>query len=152
MTELPLYRLYLMRALYALIALGMGVQIWPLMFSHRPWDLMHGVASSFLAALTLMAALGVRYPVQMLPLLLFELLWKSIWLGFLALPLWRAHAIDADTAETVKACLMGVILVPLVVPWPYVWTHYVRARSDRWLSLGKKGVTGVRIHQRELAS
>jgi hypothetical protein len=26
----------------------------------------------------------------------------------------------------------GVILMPLVIPWGYVWRHYVKARSDRW--------------------
>jgi membrane protein YdbS with pleckstrin-like domain len=62
MTEVSTVRLYLMRALYLLICVGMGSQIWPLMFHHAPWDLMHGVACSMLAAMTALMALGVRYP------------------------------------------------------------------------------------------
>ena len=132
MADLSLFRLYLLRAMYLLIAVGLGSEIWPLMFHHRPWDLMHGVACSLLAALSAIVVLGVRYPVQMLPMLLFELLWKSIWLLAIALPLWLAHKIDPDTADTVFACLMGVVLVPIVVPWPYVYAHYVRKPGDRW--------------------
>jgi len=28
--------------------------------------------------------------------------------------------------------VMGVVLVPLVVPWPYVVAHYVKKPGDRW--------------------
>jgi hypothetical protein len=132
MTEVSTFRLYLMRALYLLVCVGEGSIIWPLMFHHQPWDLMHGVACSLLAAMTAMMALGVRYPLQMLPLLLFEFLWKAIWLVAIALPLWSAHQLDPETMETVKACLMGVVLCPIVIPWPYVWANYVKKPGDRW--------------------
>jgi hypothetical protein len=125
-------RLYLMRGLYLLITVGLGSMIWPLMFNHKPWDVMHGVAMSLLAALSALMALGIRYPIKMLPLLLFELLWKAIWLIAIALPLWRANQLDAETMETVKACLMGVVICPLVIPWGYVLRNYVLKRGDRW--------------------
>ena len=73
------------------------------------------------AAMTALMALGVRYPLRMLPLLLFELSWKAIWLVAIALPLWSAHQLDADTMDTVKACLMGVVLCPIVIPSPLSW-------------------------------
>jgi hypothetical protein len=31
-----------------------------------------------------------------------------------------------------KACLMGVVLFPLVIPWGYVLANYVKAPADRW--------------------
>ena len=93
---------------------------------------MHGVACSLLGAVALLAALGIRNPLQMLPLLLFELSWKSIWLIAIALPLWSANQIDAATRETVFACLLGWVIFPVVIPWPYVFAHYVGKRGDRW--------------------
>jgi hypothetical protein len=132
MSDVSLFRLYLLRGMYLLIAIGMGVQVWPLMFHHRPWELMHGVADSMLAALTALCLLGVRYPLKMLPLLFYEFAWKAIWLVAIALPLWRANRLDADTMETVQATVMGVVLVPLVTPWRYVWTNYVLNAGDRW--------------------
>lgn len=128
-----MFRLYLMRALYLLIFVGEGSIQWPALIGHPiMWSFWHGVGSSLLAAMTLMMALGIRYPLQMLPLLLFELLWKSLWLIAIALPLWRAGQMDADTQDTVTACLMGVVLCPLVIPWSYVLVHYVKQRGDRW--------------------
>lgn len=133
MTDLPLWRLYLMRALYLLIFVGLAIQMWPLLVNHRAdWPLMNSVVCSMLVALSLMAALGVRYPVQMLPILLFELLWKTIWVVVIALPRWQAGQMDAATSETLFACLMGVVLVPIAVPWDYVWANYVKKPGDRW--------------------
>ncbi|MEJ0027056.1 MAG: hypothetical protein WDN01_13595 [Rhizomicrobium sp.] len=128
--EVSLLRLYVLRAAYLLIAVGLGSEIWPQIFDH-PLS-MHRATSSLLAGVSAMAVVGLRYPLRMLPLLLFELFWKSTWLIAIALPLWRAGQIDADTMESVKACLMGVVLCPIVIPWPYVFANYVKAAGDRW--------------------
>jgi hypothetical protein len=67
----------------------------------------------------------------MLPLLLFELVWKTIYLLAFALLLWSAHQVDAAAAADIRSCLMAVILVPLV-PWRYVFAHYVVKPGERW--------------------
>ena len=92
---------------------------------------MHGVAASMLAAMSALAVLGLRYPLRMLPLLFFELLWKTIWLIAIALPLWSAGQMDADTAETVRECLV-VVVFPIVIPWRFVLENYLRKPGDRW--------------------
>jgi hypothetical protein len=132
MTDVSTTRLYLLRGMYALICFGLGSIIWPRIVAHAPWDLMEGVAFSLLGALSALAALGIRYPLQMLPLLLFELLWKAIWLLAVALPLARVGPLDQETLGTTMECLMGIVLVPLVVPWRFVFDHYVRKPGDRW--------------------
>jgi hypothetical protein len=127
--DLPLWRLYLMRGLYLLIGLAEGSIIWPQIVNH-PLS-MHSAASSLLGALTLLCLLGVRYPERMLPLLMFELVWKTIWLVAVAYPVWRAGLMDADMWESTKACLM-VVIVPFVLPWRHIFTHYVTGQGDRW--------------------
>jgi hypothetical protein len=132
MTEVSLLRLYALRAGYLLIAIGVAATVWPIVINHSPqWPLMNSVACSLLAAVSVLAAVGIRYPLQMLPVLLFEIVWKSIWLIAVALPLWSANQIDARTWETVKDCLFGAILIPLI-PWRYVISQYVTKRGDRW--------------------
>jgi len=128
--EVSLTRLYMLRATYLLIVVGLGSEIWPQIIDH-PLS-MHRVTTSLLAAISAMAVLGLRYPLRMLPLLLFELFWKSTWLLAFALPLWLAHQIDADTAANVQACLMGIVIFPAVIPWGYVFANYVTAPGDRW--------------------
>lgn len=131
--ELSLVRLYALRALYLLIALGQGFLTWPAIVHHaHPWDFWHGVGMSFLGALTALCLLGVRYPVRMMPLLIFEFAWKLLWTLTIWLPLALTHRIDADTADNFFPILLGVILVPLVLPWGYVLKNYVTAPGDRW--------------------
>jgi hypothetical protein len=132
MTDVSLPRLYALRAGYLLIAVGLAATVWPLLINHSPqWPLMNSVVCSLLAAVSVLAAVGIRYPLQMLPVLLFEILWKSIWLIVIALPLWSANQIDARTWQTVRDCLYGAILLPLV-PWRYVVSQYLTKPGDRW--------------------
>ena len=131
MSEVSLIRLYALRLLYLVMAVGEGSIQWPLLLHHVPWSMMSGVAHAMLAALAAVALLGVRYPLKMLPLLFYELAWKVVWLTVVALPLWRVGPLDAGTMETVVACLL-VVIVPVIVPWPYIVANYMRAPGDRW--------------------
>lgn len=139
MNEVSTFRLYLLRATYVLIVVGLGLTIWPGLIHHAiAGDPKPGATPSLLGAVCVLAAVGIRYPLQMLPLLLFELVWKSIWLIAVAFPLWSAHQLDADTWETVNACLMGWVIFPIVIPWPYVLANYVRMSGDRWKVQGMR--------------
>ena len=126
-----LLRLYLLRAIYALIAVAQGSIQLPLFLHHGHWTLMSGVAHSFLLALALLSIVGIRYPLQMLPLLVYELLWKTVWLLGIALPLWLTNQFDADTRQSFVEIAPIVVLVP-IIPWRYVWAHYVKKPGDRW--------------------
>jgi len=133
MNEVSTFRLYLLRAMYALIAVGLAIQEWPVIVSPPAGlSLLNTVVRSVLVAVSLLALLGVRYPLKMLPLLFFELLWKTIWVLVFGLPLWSAGRLDPNSRETLFACLMGVVLVPLVIPWGYVLRQYINAPGDRW--------------------
>lgn len=134
MTDVPIWRLYLLRAYYLVILVGLAIQMWPPLVHQRPdWPLMNSVVVSMLTAVSLLAALGLRYPLQMLPILLFELVWKTIWLLAVGLPLWTAGRVDADVHETIVATLAGVVLTPIALPWRYLWDNYLRKPGDRWL-------------------
>jgi hypothetical protein len=132
MNEVSLVRLYTLRLCYLILAVGLGLYMWPSVIHHTPdFAVAHGIQLSLLAGLGLTAVLGLRYPVQMLPLLLFELIWKMIYLLAFALPLWSAHQVNAAAAEDIRACLMVVIFIPLI-PWRYVVRHYILQRGNRW--------------------
>ena len=130
--ELPLYRLHLMRVGYLVLGLGLAVVKWPELISHdSSWPVMDGVVLCLLTALSLLAFLGLRYPVRMLPILLFESAWKLIWLSVVALPRLTAGDMDAATQDVMFSCLWVVIILA-VTPWRYVWKQYVTATGDRW--------------------
>ena len=133
MHEVSTFRLYILRAMYALIAVGLGFTIWPGILS-PPENLPHmnGVVRSVLGAVSLLALLGLRYPLKLLPLLFFELVWKCIWVLAFGVPLWLNDQLDANTQATLFECLMGVVLVPLAIPWGYVSRNYAKDSGDRW--------------------
>lgn len=131
--ELPLYRLYVLRAAYLIIGLWQGSRTWPALLHHtQPFDLWHGVGSSFFGALTLLCLLGVRYPIKMIPLLLFEFTWKTVWVLAAWLPPYLGHTLSPDIANSFPAIVLGPVVVALVLPWGYVWNTYVASRGDRW--------------------
>ena len=130
--DMPLWRLYALRVGYLLLAVGLGMQIWPsIIFRHASWELMEGVVQCMLGALSFLALFGLRHPVRMLPLLLFEVVWKLVWLGFVAAPQLVSGQMDDQTASVLFACLFVVIFL-VIIPWPYVVSAYVKARGDRW--------------------
>lgn len=133
MDNISTLRLYLLRAMYLLIAVGLIVTVWPSIVSPPDWIAgRSSVIRAMLAALALMCLLGLRYPLQMLPLLLFELSWKSLWVIASAVPMWLGPGLDDYASETLFACLIGVVLVPIAIPWGYVVRRYVRAPGTPW--------------------
>ena len=135
MPDVSIFRLYLLRAAYLVIAFGLAVMIWPGIIS-PPETLSHmgGVVRSVLGAVSLLAVLGIRYPLKMLPLLFFELVWKCIWVLAFGLSAWTAQAVDPDMQQTLVDCLVGIVLVLAVTPWGYVLKYYVKTPGDRWRS------------------
>lgn len=130
--ELPPWRLDLMRVGYAVMGIGLAVVKWPVVIGYdRSTPLFDGVVAVILTAMSLLAFLGLRYPVRLLPILLFESLWKLIWLTVVALPAVLAGDVDEAMRQVIANCSV-VVVVLAVVPWWYVWQHYVVARGDRW--------------------
>jgi len=130
--EVSLVRLYVLRAAYLLLVVGLGAMIVPDIVDHALMS--RGVIPSLLGAVWALAFLGLRYPLQMLPLLMFELAWKSIWMIAYGLPQWSAGQLPPTFAEDSFSIGFGVILMPLVIPWGYVWRHYVKRPGARWHS------------------
>ena len=123
-------RLNVLRATYLLPVVGLGMLIVPQLFNHAPSA--RGEIPSFLGAIGLLAWIGLKYPLQMLPLLMFEFAWKTIWLVVFGLPQWCAGEMSATFAEDFQNIAAGVILMPMVIPWCYVYRCYVRQPGARW--------------------
>jgi hypothetical protein len=84
-----------------------------------------------LGTIGLLAVLGLRYPLRMIPLLLFELTWKVIWLAAFAAPRWLDGTLDDAMRTSIIETSAGAILL-FVIPWRYVWASYVVRPGDPW--------------------
>ena len=125
-------RMWVLRATYLLLIIGLGAMIVPEIVSHELTS--RGVIPALLGAVWLLAFLGLKYPLQMLPLLMFEFAWKLVWMVFYGLPQWSAGQHPPTFAEDMFNIGFGVILMPLVIPWPYVWRRYVKQPAEGWKS------------------
>jgi hypothetical protein len=127
--DVSIIRLAMMRFVYLGNLVFLGFKVWPELITHQgSWDAVRGAALSFWAALSLLSALGLRYPLQMLPLLLLQLLYKVIWLTMVWLPLRSA----GESTDLTNVMLAGVIVDLVVIPWAYVSSHYLKQPGTRW--------------------
>lgn len=127
--EVSLARLYAMRALALLGIWGLFTTVQAL-FVHAPLD--RGVHKALIAGLWLMCLFAFRYPLKMVPILLFEMTWKLVWLAAFGLPQWRSGTASPQLAGDLWSIGAFPLVCALVIPWGYVWRHYVRAPGERW--------------------
>jgi hypothetical protein len=130
-TSLPTWRLNLMRVGYLEMGVGLAITKWPELVSHDPWELKEGTVVTMLVAMSVLALFGLRYPQRMLPILLFEVGWKLLWLGTVAAPLWLDGNLSGATREQVVKVLWVTVVIA-VVPWRHVIRQYTTTRGDRW--------------------
>lgn len=119
-------RLKLVRAAFLLAAIAGCVLVVPGMI--RPDPIARGMLESMVAGLWVCALLGLRQPLQMLPILLFAFAWTTLWLIDYGVPQSLSGAVSTD----LLAIGGGAILTALVMPWRLVWRRYVREPSERW--------------------
>ncbi|HEX8929618.1 MAG TPA: hypothetical protein VGA45_11930 [Actinomycetota bacterium] len=128
--DVSLGRLYALRAMFLVWAVaGLFMALPPLI--DPPADA-RGMLPSMLGGLWVMGFLGLRYPLQMLPIFLFEFVWKTIWLVAFGLPQWRAGPVSPQLREDLLGIGTGPFLFALIIPWGYVWRHYVKRPAERW--------------------
>jgi hypothetical protein len=125
-------RLNAMRFGYAFMGVGLAIVKWPSVIHSGPsLPVMEGVVACLLTAMSLLAFLGLRYPVRMLPILLFEVTWKIIWIAAVALPHLIADDMNSAMSEVLFNCYFVIIIIA-VIPWRYAWKRYAQTPGDAW--------------------
>ena len=129
-SEVSLLRLYLLRANYLLWTAGGLIMALPALIDPDPAA--RGMIESMLGGLWVMGVFGLRYPLQMLPIFLFEFVWKTIWLLAFGLPQWIRGGASDRLTEDLIGIGNGPLLFGVIIPWGYVWRHYFKEPTERW--------------------
>ena len=118
-------RLWLLRACYLLLVVGLAIRFWPVVFFGDIATLprMEGAVAALLSALGLLSIAGLFFPLRMLPLIVFEIAWKAIWVVAVALPNWRAGTLDEGLSAILFNCAWAIPFV-FILPWRYVLTNF----------------------------
>ena len=133
-------RLSLLRACYTVLIVGLSLRYAPVFaegLSALPR--MDGVVVALLSTMGLLAIAGLFSPVRMLPLLVFEIAWKLIWVSAVALPKWLDGALDEGTLTILFNCAVALPFV-FIVPWRFVVHTYLgRPESFRATAVAQGG-------------
>lgn len=131
--EVALWRTWALRLIFLAMFIILGNQQWTYILTEdtEGWHRWRGVGHAMLAALSLLALLGVFHPLKALPLMIFEMVWKAIWLTIIALPAWQDGREIPDIVDA-TASSIGIALLLIVIPWPYVWWRYVTEPIEPW--------------------
>ncbi|MEO0464240.1 MAG: hypothetical protein AAF127_14000 [Pseudomonadota bacterium] len=143
-TDLPdvaYWRIVALRIVYLLIVLGLSSFVWQqLLFEAAELATMTGVAKAMMATLVIMSLFGLRYPLDLLPVLIFELLWKCIWMLLIALP----AALDDRWTSSIERLFfecVGVLILFVLIPWAYVWARWFSRPAEGWLPRKQGGAS-----------
>ena len=128
--EVSLVRLYVIRLGSLAGVVSLGSEVLPKLIWPDPVG--RGMITAILGGLCVMALIGIRYPLKMVPILLFEFVWKTIWLFRFGLPQTMAGMQSPQLTDDMFSIGMFPLIFGLVIPWGYVWRHYVVAPADRW--------------------
>ena len=119
--------IWLLRLFYFLMAAFVATDAWKTLITHEgPWNHVRAVAFCVWATYPTLAVLGLIHPLRMLPIMLFTIGYKSLWLIFVAYPLWRANALGGSPAEAMTYVFLWTPLLIIAVPWTYVYQTYVK--------------------------
>lgn len=127
MRPLSTLRLTLIRACYAVLVVGLSLRYGPV-FAQGLHTLprMDGVVVALLSAMGLLSVIGLFSPIRMLPLLVFEIAWKLIWVCAVALPKWLEGSLDEATLSILFNCAVAVPFV-FIVPWRHLAVTFLAA-------------------------
>ena len=120
-------QIYALRLFYLLMAAFVATDAWRALLTHEgPWDHMRAVMLCVWATYPTLAILGLFRPLEMLPIMLFTVGYKTLFLVFVSYPLWKAGALAGSPAEPMTQVFLWTPLLMLAVPWKYAYRTYVK--------------------------
>lgn len=128
----PLWKTWGLRFFFTAMVLVLGFnQLNYILEGASEWTRWRGLGHSMLFALAVFAIGGVFRPLAFLPIMIYEIVWKAVWLVVVALPPWLAGE-QIPTVVSVKSSMIGICLIIIVIPWKYVWWRYFTQPIEPW--------------------
>lgn len=130
--SVSLWKMWGLRLFFAGMVFVLGKnQLLYILEGASEWARWRGLGHSMLFALALFAIGGMFRPLTFLPLMIYEIVWKGIWLLVVALPPWLVGE-EIPTIVSVKGSLIGICLIAICIPWKYVWWRYFEQPIEPW--------------------
>lgn len=127
----PRINIYLLRLLFTLMFFFLSYESWNHIFNHQgPWDNSNAAAWCMWGSYSVISFIGMLYPLKMLPIVLFEIVYKTAWLFVVAYPLWMKDELIGSPAEGMTNVFVWVVFPIVAMPWRYFFrTHILGKRN-----------------------
>lgn len=122
----PRINIYILRLMFFLMVIFLGKDAWShILTFNGTWNATDAMAWSIWASYSVLAILGVLNPLKMLPIVILEILYKVLWLGLVAYPLWKTDKLIGSEAEGMANAFLWVFLPIIGMPWKYFFKKYM---------------------------
>ena len=123
-------QVYVMKLFFLLMFLMAAKDAWTELITHEgDWDPEIAVAWCAIAAYTTLSGLGIFHTLRMLPIMMFMLLYKGLWLFFVAYPLWITNQLEGTETEEWTQVFIIIVIPILFMPWKYVLNTFILGRE-----------------------
>jgi hypothetical protein len=122
----PRINIYLLRLLFTLMFLFLTYDSWTVILTHNgPWDNTKAAAWCMWGSYSFISFIGILRPLKMLPIVLFEIVYKITWLLIVAYPLWVNNELKGSAAEGMTNVFVWVVFPIVAMPWKYFFRTYI---------------------------
>lgn len=122
----PRINIYLLKLLFTLMFFLLSWESWSYILGHKgPWNNAHAAAWCMWGAYSIISFIGIRYPLKMLPIVLFEIIYKIAWLCIVAYPLWQRGELAGSPAAEMTRVYIWVIFPMVAMPWRYLFRNFI---------------------------
>lgn len=126
----PRINIYLLRLLFTLMFVFLTYESWSTIINHKgAWDGTRAAAWCMWGSYSLISFIGIIRPLKMLPIVLFEIVYKIAWLFIAAYPLWLKGELSGSSVEGMADVYIWVVFPIVAMPWRYFFRNYILIRK-----------------------
>ncbi len=118
--------IYLLRLLFTLMFFLLSYDAWSRILKHTgPWNDVNAAAWCMWGSYSIISFIGIMRPLKMLPILLFDIVYKTAWLIIVAYPLWVKNELIGSPVEEMARIYVWVWIMYVAMPWKYLIRTYI---------------------------
>jgi hypothetical protein len=122
----PAINIFLLRLLFTLMFFFLTFESWTHILKHSgPWNNTNAAAWCMWGSYSVISFIGMIRPLKMLPIVLFEIIYKVTWLLIVAYPLWMKNELIGSSDEGMARVFIWVILPIVAMPWRYFFRIHI---------------------------
>ena len=118
--------IYVLRVYFALMFFLMGHTAWTKVLTHSgEWEPINAVTWCVWAGYATISFIGIYNTLKMLPIAVFMVFYKTLWLIVVAYPLWISNKLKGSAPDELANIFVWALLAIPFIPWKYFFKNYI---------------------------